>query len=168
MIFNKNEKLTDDQLKEVHILAQIANSVCQKKIGSGFDIAAAIYGNLIFKRYNANNDLPEIIEALDSLSSLKKLPESYDDSNLYDNYTSFFDNFTFEPTKFHVPKFFNLCMVYTSSGSDTRVMVKNLMQWSKDNIDSSHSNTDTIFSQENWQSLSKLNNEVIEIFATLK
>ena len=59
-------------------------------------------------------------------------------------------------------------MVCTSSGSDTRVMVKNLMQWSRDNIDTAHENKDTIFSNKHWQNLFQQNLEVIEIFKQIK
>ncbi len=36
---------------EIHSLAQEANFIRQKGIGSGFDIAAAVYGSIIYKRF---------------------------------------------------------------------------------------------------------------------
>jgi len=44
---------------KVHKLAQIAHALVNKKIGSGFDIAAAVYGNIIYQRYS-----PSILSAL--------------------------------------------------------------------------------------------------------
>jgi phosphomevalonate kinase len=38
----------------VHKLAQIANALATGKIGSGFDIAAAVYGHIIYQRYSPN------------------------------------------------------------------------------------------------------------------
>ena len=42
-----------EQLKaELEILCQVANSRASGKIGSGFDIAASIYGTHIYRRIN--------------------------------------------------------------------------------------------------------------------
>lgn len=38
-------------LMEIHKLAQIANYKRQRSIGSGFDIAAAVFGSIIYKRF---------------------------------------------------------------------------------------------------------------------
>ncbi|CAI2363568.1 unnamed protein product [Moneuplotes crassus] len=159
---SKKQALSEEELKEVHILAQIANSVCAKKIGSGFDIAAATYGHLVFKRYNTKEDLPQIIEGIDAII------ENNSGESIEANFKNFSENFSFVPVRFEIPKYFNLCMVCTSSGSDTRVMVKNLMQWSREHPDPEHENKDTIFSNENWQNLFKFNLEIIEIFKELK
>ena len=142
--------------------------MCQKKIGSGFDIAAATYGHLVFKRYNIKKDLPEIIDALDFIIENKSLPVGYTQDKFNENFQSFSINFSFEPLRFEIPKYFNLCMVCTSSGSDTRVMVKNLMEWSKANIDPESEDKNTIFSNKNWQNLFRLNLEIIEVFKKLQ
>ena len=34
--------------EELHFVSQIANSLAQKKVGSGFDVAAAVFGSLFF------------------------------------------------------------------------------------------------------------------------
>lgn len=44
---------------QVHKLAQIAHSFATGKVGSGFDIAAASYGSILYTRYS-----PEIVKAL--------------------------------------------------------------------------------------------------------
>lgn len=44
---------------KVHKLAQIAHSLATGKVGSGFDIAAAAYGSIIYTRYS-----PELIKSL--------------------------------------------------------------------------------------------------------
>jgi len=35
----------------LHILCQVANSIAQNKIGSGFDISSAIFGNQVYSRF---------------------------------------------------------------------------------------------------------------------
>ncbi|MBI2079219.1 hypothetical protein HYT84_00520 [Candidatus Micrarchaeota archaeon] len=39
-------------LNEVHKLAQFAHSLAQGKVGSGFDVATAVYGTIIYSRYS--------------------------------------------------------------------------------------------------------------------
>lgn len=64
--------------EEVHKLAQTAHSIATGKVGSGFDIAAATYGDIVYVRYS-----PEIITALpndfsnDALASLIKSKWDY-------------------------------------------------------------------------------------------
>ena len=41
-----------DDLEVVHKLAQLANYIFANKIGSGFDIASAVYGSIMYKRFS--------------------------------------------------------------------------------------------------------------------
>lgn len=50
-------------LDEVHALAQRAHATAQGKIGSGFDVAAAVYGSCVYRRF-------ESLDAVDSASCL--------------------------------------------------------------------------------------------------
>jgi phosphomevalonate kinase len=43
----------------IHNIAQFAHSLAQGKIGSGFDVAAAVYGSQMYKRFD-----PELLEAV--------------------------------------------------------------------------------------------------------
>ncbi len=52
----------------IHKLAQIAHSIATGKVGSGFDIAAACYGSIVYTRYS-----PELI---------RSLPEGFSNSEL--------------------------------------------------------------------------------------
>ena len=45
----------------LHKLAHIAHSIATGKVGSGFDIAAAVYGSIIYTRYS-----PKILDAISS------------------------------------------------------------------------------------------------------
>lgn len=75
----------------VHKLAQTAHSIATGKIGSGFDIAAATYGSIIYTRYS-----PEIV---------KMLPAEYTNQQLRELIDSKWD-YTAEP--FSLPKQFKL------------------------------------------------------------
>jgi phosphomevalonate kinase len=42
----------------------LLNCFIQDKIGSGFDISAAIYGSHIFRRYQHSEDLSKIVDLI--------------------------------------------------------------------------------------------------------
>ena len=48
---------SDEGSHIVHNLAQVAHCAAQGKVGSGFDIAAAVYGSCIYRRFD-----PKILE----------------------------------------------------------------------------------------------------------
>lgn len=45
-----SKNIAEDR-RVLHNLAQLAHAVAQGKIGSGFDVAAAVYGTQIYKRF---------------------------------------------------------------------------------------------------------------------
>lgn len=53
---------------QIHKLAQIAHSMATGKVGSGFDIAAATYGSILYTRYS-----PEIVKSFPSEYSNRDL-----------------------------------------------------------------------------------------------
>ena len=42
----------------LHNLAQLAHAVAQGKIGSGFDVAAAVYGTQVYQRFSPEVRIP--------------------------------------------------------------------------------------------------------------
>ena len=57
----------------VHIVAQTAHCIAQGKVGSGFDVASAVYGSQRYVRFS-----PEVISSAQvSLSILVILPHCY-------------------------------------------------------------------------------------------
>ncbi len=75
----------------IHKLAQIAHSIATGKVGSGFDIAAAAHGSILYTRYS-----PEIV---------KGLPNDYSNGQLADLVKTDWDYII---EKFHMPKEFSL------------------------------------------------------------
>ncbi|KAI2640866.1 Phosphomevalonate kinase [Hypomontagnella submonticulosa] len=53
---------TEESKRILHNLAQAAHSAAQGKVGSGFDVAAAVYGSCVYRRFSPSllRDLPEI------------------------------------------------------------------------------------------------------------
>ncbi|MEM3227738.1 MAG: hypothetical protein QXK65_02210 [Candidatus Micrarchaeaceae archaeon] len=64
--FNKDDAL--------HKLAQISHSVATGKIGSGFDIASAVYGDIIYSRYSPEivKEFPQEFDKEDVSSAIKR------------------------------------------------------------------------------------------------
>ncbi|MCL5419001.1 MAG: hypothetical protein M1360_03620 [Candidatus Marsarchaeota archaeon] len=62
------------EIEAAHKIAQIAHSVATEKIGSGFDIAAANFGNIIYRRYSQSllKDFPEKYTTEDFKRYVKK------------------------------------------------------------------------------------------------
>ena len=58
-----NVRFAEDR-RILHNLAQLAHAVAQGKIGSGFDVAAAVYGSQTYKRFS-----PEVILSITQLIS---------------------------------------------------------------------------------------------------
>ena len=47
------QRKADEDRKIIHNLSQLAHAIAQGKIGSGFDVAAAVYGSQVYTRFNA-------------------------------------------------------------------------------------------------------------------
>lgn len=62
----------------LHKLAQVAHSIATGKVGSGFDIAAATHGTILYTRYSPSivKDFPETYQNVD-LQNLIRMPWDY-------------------------------------------------------------------------------------------
>jgi len=100
-------------LTVVHNLAQIAHSLAQGKVGSGFDIAAACFGSCSYSRYS-----PQIISALGSGHDGAKIAQVADSKWDY----------SLRPIEF--PKDFHVLFAKTVGRSaSTTEMVKKVNAW---------------------------------------
>ena len=110
----------------LHNLAQAAHCTAQGKVGSGFDVAAAVYGSCIYKRFS-----PSLLEGLGEVgtrgfsASLRSLIEGTDPTRNWDT--------QIDKSAVSVPKGLRLLMCDVDCGSETVGMVKNVLNWRKDN-----------------------------------
>lgn len=104
----------------LHNISQIAHCKAQGKIGSGFDVAAAIYGSIKYRRFK-----PELIE---------QYLESPQQVNLVDLVEKEWD-FTHEPCA--LPPHIRLLMGDIDGGSETPKLVSTVLKWRKENPDES-------------------------------
>lgn len=110
----------------IHNLAQAAHCTAQGKIGSGFDIAAAVYGSCKYRRFS-----PLVLEQLGKLGSqgfLTRLKTTVDDDG-----TSKIWNTEITESAVTLPKNLRLVMCDVDCGSETPGMVKRVFEWRKQN-----------------------------------
>ncbi len=117
---------TDVGKARLHNLAQAAHCAAQGKVGSGFDVAAAVYGSCVYKRFS-----PSVLEGLADTgiegfaTRLKALVEGTDSSHEWDT--------QIQRSSAVMPEGLRLIMCDVDCGSKTVGMVKKVLSWRKEN-----------------------------------
>ena len=109
----------------IHNLAQAAHCTAQGKIGSGFDIAAAVYGSCIYRRFS-----PAVLESLGEVGSkgfCGRLKAVVNDPGVPSLWDTQIDN-----TAVKIPRGLRLVMCDVDCGSETPGMVKRVLAWRKE------------------------------------
>ncbi|OQO05728.1 hypothetical protein B0A48_09821 [Cryoendolithus antarcticus] len=115
---------TDIGKRRLHNLAQAAHCAAQGKVGSGFDVASAVYGSCLYKRFS-----PEILSSHAEPGApgfASQLRATVDDAD------SKWDTEIMKD-KVKVPEGLRLVMCDVSVGSQTPGMVKQVLAWRKAN-----------------------------------
>lgn len=111
--------------KRIHNLAQAAHCAAQGKVGSGFDVAAAVYGSCLYRRFT-----PAILEWVGDAHSvgfgerLHRCVEDLEPDHAWD-----------VEVLSHavcVPESLRLVMCDVDCGSETPGMVKKVLNWRKE------------------------------------
>ena len=113
---------TKEGQQRLHNLAQAAHCAAQGKIGSGFDVAAAVYGSCVYRRFS-----PKILEKLGNPNDsdfAPKLRSVVDDTDLFGKWDASIDK-----KAAIIPKGMLLVMCDVDCGSQTVGMVKTVLQW---------------------------------------
>lgn len=129
-----NLDLEKDQLK-IHNLAQISHCLAQGKIGSGFDVASATFGSIIYRRFK-----PSLIETLldQDFTQLQSIVDS---------------PWEFGHEPFKLPPKIKLIMGDISGGSNTPKLVSKVLKWREDKPE---------LAQELFTELNKANMELVD------
>lgn len=140
---------TTNGRKCVHNLAQAAHCNAQGKVGSGFDVAAAVFGSCVYKRFS-----PSVLDAAGDPSSpgfTQRLAALVKDENgtVWDT--------DIRDQAVHMPKGLKLLMCDVDCGSETPSMVKQVFAWRKDNPEDAKRIWDTL-QQENITLAQELKN----------
>lgn len=124
----------------LHNLAQAAHCAAQGKVGSGFDVAAAVYGTCIYRRFS-----PSILTVLGEPSSdhfserLRNIVEDTDSEHKWDH--------EIKKDDAKIPKGMALIMCDVDCGSQTVGMVKKVLEWKKQDPSGSKTLMDTLQSK---------------------
>jgi phosphomevalonate kinase len=112
--------------EKLHNLAQAAHCAAQGKVGSGFDIGAAVFGSCFYRRFS-----PSILERLGEVGSpsfeerLFSTVEDLDPAQPWD--TEFAD------VGMKLPPGVQLVLCDVDCGSQTPSMVRKVLEWRKQN-----------------------------------
>ncbi|RMZ87861.1 hypothetical protein DV736_g4921, partial [Chaetothyriales sp. CBS 134916] len=115
-------------LKTIHNLAQAAHCAAQGKVGSGFDVATAVYGSCLYRRFT-----PAVLERVGESRSegfgqrLRLCIEDLDPDQRWDAEVA--------GQAVQVPDSLLLVMCDVDCGSETPGMVRNLLKWRKENAE---------------------------------
>ena len=117
---------SDLPFKTIHNLAQAAHCAAQGKVGSGFDVAAAVYGSCVYRRFT-----PTILENIGESSTAgfgERLHQCVDDLELEHKW-----DVEIASQAVKVPESLVLLMCDVDCGSETPGMVRNVLKWRKEN-----------------------------------
>ncbi|KAG9307252.1 hypothetical protein G9A89_017080 [Geosiphon pyriformis] len=120
----ENEESNIYGRKLVHNVAQFCHCLAQGKIGSGFDVATAVWGSHIHRRFS-----PKI---LDPIMSKEEENIDMEDLSKIVSPESPWDNLV---TPFALPPEFILLLADVDAGSDTPSMATKVLAWRKANLD---------------------------------
>jgi len=110
----------------IHNLSQAAHCAAQGKVGSGFDVAAAVYGSCLYRRFT-----PSVLEHVGEACSegfgerLHRCVEDLDSDHPWDTEVL--------GQAVQIPKSLRLVMCDVDCGSQTPGMVKKVLAWRKEN-----------------------------------
>ena len=130
----------------LHHLAQAAHAAAQEKIGSGFDVAAAIYGSCLYRRYSAS-----VVQ--DVMSPFKGLRDSLE--RVVDDADSWNDEV--DTASVRLPKGIRMVLCDVRGGSKSVQMARTVLQW-RDNV---REDADLI-----WRALQRHNNQLVQLLRT--
>ena len=116
---------TDTSKRRLHNLAQAAHCAAQGKVGSGFDVASAVHGSCLYRRFSPNI----LSESADPGSkgfttALRELVEETGKGGEW--------NTEIHRDAVKVPKGLRLVLCDVSCGSQTPGMVKKVLAWRKE------------------------------------
>ncbi|KAI5244223.1 ERG8, Phosphomevalonate kinase [Aureobasidium subglaciale] len=116
---------TEAGKRKLHNLAQAAHCAAQGKVGSGFDVASAVYGSCLYRRFS-----PSILSAHGEPGTPefgKQLVGIVDESGANGKWDT-----EIVKDQVKVPKGVRLVMCDVSCGSQTPGMVKQVLAWRKE------------------------------------
>ncbi|KAJ2896956.1 phosphomevalonate kinase, partial [Coemansia aciculifera] len=124
--------------KLIHNIAQYAHCLAQGKVGSGFDVSAAVYGSHVYRRFS-----PAVLEtAMAECSSVDDVKQATLPGN---------PGWNSNVTPVVIPPRLVLRLADVDAGSNTPSMVKKVLQWQESHPDAA---------KDLWSKLDAANNRI--------
>ncbi|CAG9323889.1 unnamed protein product [Blepharisma stoltei] len=124
-------QISDERI--LHFTCQLANSRAQKKIGSGFDIAAALFGSQLYS-----------IKESDLLKSL--LNETINDITVQELQEEISNTVWSTPVRrMELPSHYHLILCQGGEGTDTRSFVRSFHSWYESDIENGKQKMEELF-----------------------
>lgn len=140
---------TESNKKLVHNLAQASHCSAQGKIGSGFDIAAAVFGSCVYQRFS-----PDILKPLQCSEK-----EEYNPNDFAPKLAQIaLSEWDFTISKIRLPLGIRLVIGDVDCGSSTPGMVRHMLAWRN----AQGSEADNI-----WEEVDEENEGVVFLFQEL-
>jgi len=111
----------DAHKKIVHNLAQLAHAIAQGKIGSGFDVSAAVYGTQLYRRFLASG----FSKCMEPNPTSETVYEAVINDTLWGQ--------TITPLS--LPPHFDIVMGDVCGGSSSTSMAREVLKWKTENPD---------------------------------
>ena len=142
-------------LLPIHNLAQLCHCYAQGKVGSGFDVSAAVYATHVYRRFSKCL-LPDILQQFEShavlvTESTRSLLQSIVDTSWGDDLV----------THLNLPPGIQILLADVCGGSESPGMARQVVNWKQQQQAAESS---TIL---HWTDLQKLNQRVVELLQTL-
>ncbi|KAJ7497307.1 phosphomevalonate kinase [Mycena latifolia] len=130
-----------------HNLSQYVHCLAQGKVGSGFDVSAAVFGSHIYTRFD-----PIVLQQLmvDDVSASQPLLPIISPSN---------EEWNYRIATFQLPPFTRMMLADVDAGSDTPSLVGKVLKWRKE---------DNVTADALWTSLDLLNQSMAQTLLKLK
>lgn len=142
----------------LHNLAQAAHCAAQGKVGSGFDVAAAVYGTCVYRRFS-----PAILNSLGEVGSpgfAKRVINVVEEKE-----DGVWDTEVVKGAA-RIPDGMTLIMCDVDCGSQTVGMVKKVLEWRKQDVDGSKKLWDTLQAENENLAKNLAGNSVQELSET--
>ncbi|KAJ2762863.1 phosphomevalonate kinase [Coemansia sp. BCRC 34490] len=134
-----------ESLQLIHNVAQFAHCLAQGKVGSGFDVSAAVYGSHVYYRFS-----PSVInDAMGESRTIAEISKAVSPEN---------PGWNSVVRPVDIPPGFILKLADVDAGSNTPSMVKKVLHWQE-----THGEEARVL----WNSLDAANNRIREIWAKL-
>jgi phosphomevalonate kinase len=120
----------DKSLIFVHNVAQFCHSLAQRKIGSGFDITAAVYGSLIYRRFSSSL-LEKAMEEVDDQGIAKITIKTI---NILVPESPEYQTWDHEFTSIDLPYGIYLLLGDVYSGTSSPSMASAVLKWKQEHL----------------------------------